>query len=225
MLRGICAFLKGLVDPGTFYSSDMSVKLTSWGTVVCSVELSRRDTSTVGGGAVTNSRAFHHTFEYDEMMGPLDICRALVACPSWTQGMFVFSDNYIPPLELDDLIHDTFSLLRSSPSLPSLDIQMLYQSTSYTRHLPTILCENPFLETLAVKNFSLKNPKIFALCFSRNSVLKSCTLPVEFKTLDDEQWEVALPTFTTSSETEAKVALKELVLRIHYETYVTHETL
>lgn len=163
-----------------------------------------------------NSHSLFRSFRDTGLSSVLELCQALVASPFWTQAELAFCDPvsvFCRP-DLDDLIPDIFALLRSSSSLSTLHIQFgnSYNEVRYTRHLPTLLCENSFLETFTLNHGGVQiHPETLAVCFSRNSVLKSCTLWV-LRTcvirLGVREWEVALQPFTTNSD----VALKELVI-------------
>ena len=226
VLRNVSTFFGGIPESDTFYSSVISLGLkctfgysfeinSAW--LMCGVELKRRE----GGGANgSNSHILCRTFRGAEISSVLDLCRTLVACPFWTQAELDFCDY------CGDLIPKIFFLLRSSSSLSTLDIgfenierNWISGSVNNTGHLPTLLCGNPFLETLTLKcNGSQTDPESFALCFSRNSVLKSCTIWM-VDNLSSEQWEMALEPFTTPFKSEANVALKELVLYVVIDCY------
>jgi hypothetical protein len=135
VLRDISNFVAaGAPNSGTNYSSVIDVSEQ-----YLRVELKRRD----------NTRAVEilsRSFVAEE--SDLQVIQTLVACPTWTNAQFVFSSNP----DFDTTIFGIFSLLRSSPSLSTLDIALDH---SYHRLLPTLLCENAFLETLTL------NPTLF----------------------------------------------------------------
>ncbi|KAG0570937.1 hypothetical protein KC19_6G198900 [Ceratodon purpureus] len=127
--------------------------------------------------------------------GIFDAIRILVACPTLTEVRF--SD----------------SCRSASPPYESL-------GGSY---LQALVCENPRLETFRVStngmNF-VRLAKAVAVCFSRNTVLKSFTLRIRIPIYELEQnresLEILLRPFTSSSPSEANAHLKELALDLQY---------
>ena len=232
VLLDVSAFLGGLRDSDTsLYSSAVSVvlrlgfetcRVTRTSSLWCRIALDRRQATREGGGANgANSHTLFRSFRDTGLSSVLELCQALVACPFWTQAELFFCDPdrfFCRPDLVDDLIPDIYALLRSSSSLSTLHIRFgnSYTKICYFRHLQTLLCENPFLETFILDHGGVQvHPETLAVCFSRNSVLKSFTLlasRVYEITYGVREWEVALRPFTTNSKSEANVALKELVI-------------
>jgi hypothetical protein len=154
------------------------------------------------------------------IIGVLPMIRAMVACPMWTHGKFVFEHgNPIEPSFvpfLDSFMFEMFSLLRSHRSLSSLEIQ--FNRLSHV-HVRPLLSADLSIETLILTPGAMEVPyhaESIAEYFSRNSVLKSCTLELEscdFK-CHPEFLGIILSPFTTSVPSKANVVLKELVVRM-----------
>ncbi|KAG0571019.1 hypothetical protein KC19_6G205400 [Ceratodon purpureus] len=163
-----------------------------------------------------------------EAVNILKAIRILVACPTLTDarfshyrwGAFSLEINVLP--EFEDLMSEVFSLLKSSPSLSCFQFcNSLADASLYCKHLRTLVCENPRLETLWVSasgpNFVVL-AKAIAVCLSRNTVLKSFMLPIPtlFSELNREALEILLRPLTSSSPSEANAHLKELALYLQH---------
>ncbi|KAG0563723.1 hypothetical protein KC19_8G054400, partial [Ceratodon purpureus] len=97
----------------------------------------------------------------------------------------------------------------------------LTDASLYCKHLPTLVCENPHLETLTVGAGGLNFVALaeaIAFCLSRNTVLKSFTLQILVRDyeLHRESLEILLRRFTSSLPSEANADLKELALYLQY---------
>lgn len=214
------SFLKSVVNSVPSFSSEIGTSATFTRVRLFEVVLKWR----VGESEEESSSGAFRVSEKD-FLGAI---RALAACQTWAHAKFTFPrgqpftrENFVPGFE--DLMFEMFSLLRnSSPSsLTSLHIQNL---RFCHKQLPTLLCENPCLETLTLGFGSMNFSEIansVALCLSRNSVLKSCKITCDARSgsrecfLVDPEWVALLfRPFTTSSQSEANVNLKELVLHL-----------
>lgn len=225
MLEGIMERFRSALEPwedgplpddfATFVEAGSPNRTTSFSSVVrvlpppgalgYSVTLKRR-----GGRGGRGEEVLTRTFHGERLA--LQAVRTLIACPSWTHAEFEFCY-----LGSETLVERVFSLLRSSCSLAALDIRL---DNLYSRFLPTLLCENPFLETLVLDSgafYNREDAERLALCFSRNSVLRSCTLVVNSARLRARDIEVALEPFMNSSKCDANFSLKELVVREEQE--------
>lgn len=128
-------------------------------------------------------------------------------------GKFVFEHgNPIEPSFvpfLDSFMFEMFSLLRSHRSLSSLEIQ--FNRLSHV-HVRPLLSADLSIETLILTPGAMEVPyhaESIAEYFSRNSVLKSCTLELEscdFK-CHPEFLGMILSPFTTSVPSKANVVL------------------
>ncbi|KAG0614697.1 hypothetical protein M758_6G196700 [Ceratodon purpureus] len=165
-----------------------------------------------------------------EAVNILKAIRILVACPTLTDARFshyrwgasCLEINVLP--EFEDLMSEVFSLLKSSPSLSCFQFcNSLADASLYCKHLQTLVCENPRLETLWV---SASGPNLVALakaiavCLSRNTVLNSFTLriPTLFNELNRVALGILLRPLTSSSPSEANAHLKELALYLQHPT-------
>ncbi|KAG0614229.1 hypothetical protein M758_6G160400 [Ceratodon purpureus] len=158
----------------------------------------------------------------------LEAVRVLVACPTLTDAEFSLSHlglswpaNWETPM-FKDLMFKFFSLLKSSPSLSCFHFRnYLTDASLYCKHLQTLVCENPRLETLRVCTDGpnlVVLAKAIAVCLSQNTVLKSFTLEIptyEYE-LNRESLEILLWPFTRSAPSEANADLKELALYLQY---------
>ncbi|KAG0570948.1 hypothetical protein KC19_6G200000 [Ceratodon purpureus] len=163
----------------------------------------------------------------------LKAIRILVSCRTLTDAQFSILDygacwrpDGIPPRSQDfmseDLMSEVFTLFRSSPSLSCFHfINSLSDASLYCKHLQTLVCENPRLETLTVLAGGL-NLVVFAeaiaVCLSRNTVLNSFMLrdPTNFAQLNRESLEILLRPLTSTSPSEANAKLNELALHLQY---------
>ncbi|KAG0570945.1 hypothetical protein KC19_6G199700 [Ceratodon purpureus] len=157
----------------------------------------------------------------------LKAIRLLVACPTLTEVHFSYSNmaywedywtrNSVLPWS-EDLMSEVFTLLRSTPSLSCFHFSssLTYESIN-CKHLQSLVCENPRLETLTVSASGsgfVVLAEAIAVCLSRNTVLKSFTLRIStYKYgLNQESLEILFRPFTSSSPSDANVHLKELAL-------------
>ncbi|KAG0570942.1 hypothetical protein KC19_6G199400 [Ceratodon purpureus] len=209
-----------------FYSGEISTRFygTSREWPSFTVSLARR-------GSLAIESEYHNLnkspFFFVGAVNFLKAIRVLVACPTLTEARLhpdaaSWEENNVTPWS-EDLLSEVFTLLRSSPSLTCF--QFIFFRTLhyalYCKHMQTLVCENPRLETLWVTagrpNF-VAFAKAIAVCLSRNTVLKSFTLsipPTEYK-LNQESLEMLLSPFTSSSPSEANANLKELALYFQY---------
>ncbi|KAG0619879.1 hypothetical protein M758_4G171800 [Ceratodon purpureus] len=207
-----------------FYSCEITTPLTpatSREPPYFGVFLVRRRSPAIESECHEDSSAIFHIVVVNEF---LEAVRVIVACPTLTDARFTHSDwlpdNYVPGFE--DLMSEVFSLLKFSPSLSCFHFRNdLADASLYCKHLPTLVCENPRLETLKVVagglNFGAL-AKAIAVCLSRNSVLKSFTLqfPPGDYDLSRHSLEILLRPLTSSSPSEANADLKELALYLQY---------
>ncbi|KAG0605680.1 hypothetical protein M758_9G079500 [Ceratodon purpureus] len=202
-----------------FYTCEISTSLTGF-----TVSMVRRRNLAIESGChnLDKSPIFHIG-----AVNFLKAIRVLVACPTLTDAQFSFSymaycEEYIVPPMSENLLSEVFTLLKSSPSLSCFHVTNLTANASlHCKHLQTLVCRNPRLETLRVSadgpNF-LVLAKAIAVCLSRNTVLKSFTLhmsPYGYE-LNQISLEMLLSPFTSSSPSEANANLKELALYFQY---------
>ncbi|KAG0614231.1 hypothetical protein M758_6G160600 [Ceratodon purpureus] len=175
----------------------------------------------------------------------LEAVRILVACPTLTDAQFSHSPWWAPevpwpssapqnsldcnlpkkcePRVFEYLMSHVYSLLKSSPSLSCFHFRNYLTDVSmYCKHLQTLVCKNPRLETLIVWTGGpnlLDLAKAIAVCLLRNTVLKSLTLRIptyENVPTNRESLEILLRPFTSSAPSAANADLKELALYLQY---------
>ncbi|KAG0614694.1 hypothetical protein M758_6G196500 [Ceratodon purpureus] len=161
----------------------------------------------------------------------LEAIRILVACPTLTHTQFVDSRLWASSSKKFDVLHgfnedlmsEVFSLLKSSPSLSWFQFFDSEADVSlYCKHLQTLVCENPRLETLWVRTSGpnlVVLARALAVCLSRNTVLNSFTLKIleDNYELSRKSLKILLSPFTSSSPSEANADLKELALYSGYD--------
>lgn len=220
--RGFDAFLKRVHNSVLFfYSSEMSTASCYLTSRVFNVVLKRRRSRAIESECHELDQSSVFRIAETDILNAI---RTLVVCSTWTHAQFSFSsgwplsqEEFVPGFQ--DLMFEVFSLLRSSPSLSCFVIR---NPRFCYKHLPTLLYENPRLETLIVHpgaigetNFSVL-AKTIALCLSRNYALKSFEIHISSWrfNLNRESLEKLLRPFTTSLQSDANTNLKELVLRL-----------
>lgn len=202
-------FLSHVAEPGwhTFYSADIGLWSGKF-----SVTMKRKYVSASGSSVFKKDRKEETSRTFRENLDLLDVIRTMVEYPTWSRGDFVFNDesDFVP--ELDDLLVKLFSLLGSSRSLSTVHI-MFYRF--YHTHLPRLLGELRFLETLVLDACPMSLPEhaesIAAFLEHSHSTLKSCTLVLnscDFQSDSHSVMRTILRPFTNGA------ALKELVIRI-----------
>ncbi|KAG0559024.1 hypothetical protein KC19_10G072400 [Ceratodon purpureus] len=199
MLRDVSDYIEGELDSGTSVTSVIFATCpdsTSNPHLSFTVEL--RDGRNEG-------RLLH---DYVEKRSVMQVVRKLVVCPTWRHAQFEFSG-----LGLDKFIVKIYALISCCPSLKTLEIRSERDSL-YHRHLPRLLCGNSFLETLILNPGVTpwrEDSEALALCFVRNSVLRSCTLEANYG--NSQTWEMALRPFTAAVKGDRNECLKELIVQ------------